>query len=410
IFNVLLSVITLCILFAFVIRYSGKWTALVALAVFSFHSECVVFGRMIFPYNLYMLLGFIVFFLSIEYLHRPERVFIFTASIMATFAIFSVYYAISIVVFLGVVIIYQRRWSHLVFLLIPCGALALFLLLNKIFHSPDFAEDFNALRQAARPGSFVFTLIHYREFFESNPLHIVGTLGLLFIPQRKIRWFSVLFVLLALYPVMRKADTIIKFVNYPVIPVLPFMAMGTGAVVVFLYTILRRSRIPLICLVMFLALIVIALSVIDIARDGKVRFSFEFPTPLEFAMVKNTDNAYKTADYVNKHTAKTDLVIASYNIWHLITARKSNLPISLAYKGVESDFFLYRISPRRFAYDPSLEKARYVILDFITEQMAKAPPGSIHYPEREAIENIKARWTKVAQFGEFQIFENPNYK
>ena len=161
---------------------------------------------------------------------------------------------------------------------------------------------------------------------------------------------------------------------------------------------------------MFLALIVIALSVIDIARDGKVRFSFEFSTPLEFAMVKNTDNAYKTADYVNKHTAKTDLVIASYNIWHLITARKSNLPISLAYKGVESDFFLYRISPRRFAYDPSLEKARYVILDFITEQMAKAPPGSIHYPEREAIENIKARWTKVAQFGEFQIFENPNYK
>lgn len=410
IFNLLLSMITLCILTTFMVRHTEKWSALVALVVFAFHPECVVFGRMIFPYNLYMMLGLIVFFLSIEYIRRSENLFIFTASIITAFALLSVYYAISIVIFLGAVIIYRRRWSHLWVLLIPCGALALFLFLNKILHSRDFVDDFNALRRAARAGSLGLTFLHYWEFFASNPLHIIGTIGLFFIPQRNLRWFSLLFVLLVLYPVMRKADTIIKYVNYPIIPILPFMAMGIGTLTFFLYNLLKRYRIPSICIAIFLGIIVIGLSFFDIGNDWKVRSTFEFPTPLRFAMVKNPENAYKTADYVNRQTTKRDLVIASYNIWHLIKACKSNIPISLAYKGIESDFFLYRISRERFAYDPSLEKAKFIILDFLTEQMEKAPRGSIHYPEREAIKNIKTRWEKVAEFGEFQVFKNPNYK
>jgi hypothetical protein len=148
----------------------------------------------------------------------------------------------------------------------------------------------------------------------------------------------------------------------------------------------------------------------DYERASMKGKSGNLATPLAFAMVKNPGNARLAAAALNPLIKPEDMVIASYNIWHLIDARTTNIPISLAYKGIESDFFLYTISHSRFNYDPSIDNANYAILDFLTDQMAQAPQESFHYPVRLEIERIKKEWQIIATFGEFTIYKNPKIK
>ena len=168
VFNVLLSLATLSILFYFLLRFLGLQYAAIGTLLFALHPDIVLFNRMIFPYNLYMLFGFMVFFLAVEYLSKPDLLVIVTASIVAGFAALTVYYAVSLAVIIGVVIIYRRRWRHLPVILIPPGFIAIFILGNLVMDVPGFKEDIAALQDAAAPGTLFQILGHYKDFFLSN--------------------------------------------------------------------------------------------------------------------------------------------------------------------------------------------------------------------------------------------------
>ncbi|MCX7766610.1 MAG: glycosyltransferase family 39 protein, partial [Candidatus Sumerlaeia bacterium] len=236
IFNVFLSLLTLIILFIFCWRHLGKIVALLSSGFFTLYHDIIVFNRMIFPYNLYMLFALIILFLVVEYLQRPESRFILTASIITAFAGITVYYALWLWFFLLIAIVWQRKLSHMIYLGIVPIPLLLFLSYHLLNNTPGFYEDFLALKKSASPGTLLQILSHYKDFFFINLLTIWGSIGLLFIASKKLRWLIIIFLFIVLSPVLFKADTIIKFVSYPVIPVLPILTIGMSS---FLFLFIR---------------------------------------------------------------------------------------------------------------------------------------------------------------------------
>lgn len=399
-FNVLLSLLTLVILFIFCWRHLGRITALLASGLFALYHDIIVFNRMIFPYNLYMLFALIIFFLVVEYLQRSESHFILTASIITAFAGITVYYAIWLGFFLLIAIVWQRKWSHLFYLGIVPVPLLLFLTYHILNNTPGFYEDFRALKNAARAGTLLQITSHYKDFFLISLLAAWGSIGLLFITSRKLRWLAILFLFIVISPVLFKADTIIKFVSYPVIPVLPILTIGMGS---FLLLFIRAFSGERLIMRLFSYLLVAGLFLFTILDSRE-------QTPLSFAMVRNPHHAYAMAEFVNTHIHTDELVLASYNVWHLLnTTRKADLPIALAFNGIESDFYLYKLSKSRFAYDTSVDRAKFAVLDFLTAQMMQAPPQTIHYPVRLAIEKIQTQWRLIWRRGEFRVYQNPAF-
>lgn len=407
IFNIILSLITLGLLLWFIERYLDRCSALLGGIIFTLHPDIIVFNRMIFPYNLYMLLGFIALFLAVEYIHTGRYVYILSTCIITTFALLTVYYALILVVLAGVAILYKRRLLHLPCLLIPIVTFALFFLYKHLQRESGFAEDFLALRRAAVSGSPLLMFQHYLDFFLMSTLTFLGTIGLFFISRPLIRRTIFLSLVIVLYPVMQKADTIIQYVNYPIIPIIPLLVIGEAALV--RYVIIARKRIagglkPATIVAGFLVVFMLMTGFWNNTSHG---FILNLTSPLRFAMIKNTDDARQAAKLINGETSEQELVVASYNIWHLLKCKKTNIPIALSYQGIQSDFFMYRLSHERFLYSPEIQGARFAIIDFISSQMAKAPPGSIHYPVREVVERIRSTWIKRQSFGEFIIYENP---
>lgn len=399
-FNVFLSLVTLLILFIFCWRHLGRMTALLSSGLFALYHDIIVFNRMIFPYNLYMLFALIIFFLVVEYMQRPDGRFILTASIISAFVGITAYYALWLSFFLLIAIVWQRKWSHLLYLGIVPIPLLLFLTYHILNNTPGFYEDFLALKNAARTGALLQIASHYKDFFFMNLLTKGGTIGLLFIASKKLRWLTIIYLFIVISPVLFKADTIIKFVSYPVIPVLPILTIGMSS---FLFLFIRAFSRERLIIRLFSYFLVAGLFVYNILDSRE-------QTPLTFAMVRNPHHAYAIAEFVNSHLRPDELVLASYNVWHLLnTTRKADLPIALAFNGIESDFYLYKLSESRFAYDPSVERAKFAILDFLTDQMAQAPPQTIHYPVRLAIEKIQTNWQLVWHTGEFRVFQNPAF-
>jgi len=381
-FNLILSMATLVLVYLFALRHLGSTAALLAAAVFAFEPHIVIFNRMIFPYNLYMLLGFTVFIFCIEYYERAESRFIIAVSVLCFFTVLTVYYAISLIFFIVLLIILKRQWRHLPYLLIPLSAFPLLFLVLNLSNVAGLREDLSALLKAAEPGSFLLILNHYTEFLQTASICFAGTVGLFLLRKNSIRWLSLLFMIIVLFPVMRKADTIIKYVSYPIIPVLPFLALGVAGIGTFITTYLRQKKYRVSIRATVVVLVLALLLLPDFFTRTEVGLHFKFHVPLSFALVQNPEDAGKAAEFVNRRTDRDDLVIASYNIWHLLHAKKSNIPMLLAYEGTQSDFFLYSLSESRFSYTPSLDNASYVICDFITSQMSRAPADPIHYPVR----------------------------
>ena len=408
-FNVALSLLTLSLLFCLAKRYIGKGHALAATAMCALQTDAVIFSRMILPYNLYMLLALLTLFLALEYYRQPRAILMLGAALAAALAALTVFYAVSLFMIMVPAIALRRRWKDLPLLLIPPAALGAFLLYQYINKVPGFTEDCRALLDMAQAGGVRTILRHYYEFLTISPFYLFGVLGIVFLPRKNLMpVFVLLACVIMLFPVMRKADTIIRFVIYPVTPLMPLLCLGFGSWVAILPKTLKapprlKALAQVLAVVVFLVFMFNGYEAVNLSA----RMPF-IPTPLTFAMVRNTEDARLAAAYVNELTEPGDLVVASYNVWHLLEARTTNIPISLAYHGVRSDFFMYDIAQSRFSYEPGVENADCIILDFITSQMARAAPGTLHYPVRCMVESITASWKRVARFGDYEIYVNPS--
>jgi hypothetical protein len=418
-----LGLATLLGIFFLCWRFLSRWHALLAGALFALNPQIVMFNRMGLPYNLYMFLGLLVLYCMLEYAERKNIPWLLLSVFFAALALVTAYYAVVLVVFAIVMVLATGKKIHLpwvALILIPLGIF--FLVASR---TPGFADDLAGLRHDAASGSPIETLRHYLEFFRSGPFYVMGVIGLCLLRRPLLRYTLLFLLLLMLHIVLRRADTMISFVTYPVIPVLPLLAIGEANLCMRFIDAARNSiaselpqrfisRIFPAPPEAWVKRVVTALIVLGVIGFLWIEFSdtrrsiyVRFDTPLQFGMVQNTGDAYRTAEFINTHASSDDLVLSTYSLWWLLKTRNANIPQALLKKGIHTDFYLSRLSPDRFLFDPSLEKARFVVEDSFTDQRMGSLPETPHYAIRTAIEYVRSKWKKVFEAGEYRVYENP---
>ena len=95
-------------------------------------------------------------------------------------------------------------------------------------------------------------------------------------------------------------------------------------------------------------------------------------------LIHDGDDARAAATWVNARVVPTDLVIASPAVTWLITARVADhlQATARALPGTAVAFYPATIAPTRWRFDPSVTRARYVILDRITDAWVASDPST----------------------------------
>ena len=240
-FNALLGVLSTLLLF-FLGYEAGRYGApfdppplyaeflgLLSALFYAIHPDAVLYNRMGLPYNLYLVEGILVAWFALRYLRIREFSWCLAACIVASFSLLTVYYSVVFIPFLFIAILWKGKRKH--FWALGCVPLPLliFLFFMASGKTPGFWEDLKALKQASGAGSLYVTLYHYHEFFQTGLTYFVGMMGLLLLRRKIAAGFLFLLFLFMIHIVLRRADTIIWLIHYPVIPLLPLVALGCAA-------------------------------------------------------------------------------------------------------------------------------------------------------------------------------------
>ncbi len=383
-------------------RRRGEFLGLLAAFFFAIHPDAVMYNRMGLPYNLYMIQVILTSLFALLYLRKRTFSWLLAACLTAASALITVYYAIAIIPFLLAVTLAVGKKHHLWALAVIPIPLVLFLGLMGLSHTPGFLEDWRAMRGAAASGSLYNLLSHYADFFQTGLSYIAGLAGLLLIRRKKAGLLIFLLAFLLLHIVLRKADTIIRFIHYPVIPLLPLVAVGCAALTLYFKDkILEGSPAGL-----FLIAVVLA----SWLALGQTRHGVHgrFVTTMEFGVSRNLQDTMQMGRFAASQVSQDDLVLASPTLWSLLPCHKADLAQSAAWNGEKASFYQYHFPPERFLFSPSLEHARLVILDHFTTQVEAAKDDDpIHGPVSRRIRKVRADWKRIYHLGEYEIFLNP---
>ena len=129
-----------------------------------------------------------------------------------------------------------------------------------------------------------------------------------------------------------------------------------------------------------------------------------FPTAIGFSLPRSTLQAHRVADWINARTGSGDLVLAMPQIAPLLDARSAELLEAVARDGQGTAFYPAGIDPTRFAYDPRLDAARFVVIDDFTRSWIKVYPR-----ERALVARAYRSWRVVYRRGEYMVLAPPGH-
>ena len=100
--------------------------------------------------------------------------------------------------------------------------------------------------------------------------------------------------------------------------------------------------------------------------------------PIDPWLIRDGDDARAAAAWVNAHVLPTDLVVASPVVTWLVAARVADhlQATARALPGTAVAFYPPVIAAARWRFDPSVQAARWVILDHVTDAWVAADPST----------------------------------
>jgi hypothetical protein len=161
----------------------------------------------------------------------------------------------------------------------------------------------------------------------------------------------------------------------------------------------------MVALVGSLALFLLLVSPWIISTALTFRDTTQGFTPRIDPVLINAQDARKTIAFVNRQVSEEDLVLASPALAWALDAQAADFQQSLAADGIATRHFPADIPPDRFAFDPSLSRAKYVVVDRIWRNW-----GAANMPEVAAMLAAVERWPAAFTSGEFTVFQNPEMK
>ncbi len=426
-------------------RVLGVEAALWAAAVYTVAPVMLENTRWGYSYGLLALVGLVVLWLGWEALTAADaargRRWLYAAAVVAGMAAYSDYVGVA---WIALVALVGMKWGWrpaLAALGIGAGVLALGLLALFAVSPGAFLADVVSTGGRAAGGNpliqVILLLLNYERFLTVDAWLLLGVAGLFLVRRTPTRGYLLGSVgLLAL--VVLKTRTVGPSLH-TVTPLLPLLALGAGvalaATVHALFTwsvgwlapldkwfarwrgasadaALARTRLSQ-ALSALLLFVVIGAPLAMAAASDAVGLAGTLATPQDPLLAAPADAA-AAQRYILAHARPGDLVLASPQIaWafdqpvgangQAMGIEGADITQTVAYGGQTAAFYPAGLPRYRWAYDVSLRRARYVVVDDLIR--ALAAPDQL--PALAPILAQAERWPVVFRSGQYVIYEQP---
>jgi len=139
---------------------------------------------------------------------------------------------------------------------------------------------------------------------------------------------------------------------------------------------------------------------LELARSaGAVATTFQ--TRFDWALVTDQSAARAAAQHVNTRVTSDDLVLISPHVAWLYRGRTADFFQAVAWTGQGVAFYPPRMAQSRFVFEPSVDAARYAVVDPFWLRWADASP-----PLAAITARILA-WPEELRVGEVSVRRNP---
>jgi hypothetical protein len=414
-FTAALGLVTVLLSYAVIRRAEGgsdhALPLLVALAM-AVYPTAVVYSRFGFTYNLLPPLILLVELGLWEAISNSRRGGLVLAALAIGLGIASdvMFAAVALPVVL-VVLAHNPRdvWWTLPLMVLPLSIYAGVMLLTD---PAAFLFDlrFTLDRVGGQPlAEQIHTIgLNARMMVEQDLWFAPAMIGLVMLRPKRLSRLSLLLFLLPLV-MMARTFPLYSLSRYYLIPLLPFVALGMAALVRYgvpaIFTLTSdlpgQWRWPGYALAALLAALLLSplLSTTGLLMQ---QVQTGFVTPID-PFLLNPHDSRLAADYVNAHSAPTDLVIASPGLAWRIQARTADFQMAVAAAGQDTPHVPGDLPPDRWVYDPRLEEARYVVVDNLWRSWAASDVPGV----AEMMETVTG-WEVAFQSGEIIVYRSPN--
>ncbi len=412
-----------------VVRRMSRDTALALLAALALaiYPQAILYSRFGFSYNLLTPLVLLAFLGLWEYLGTMQRRWLALAALAVGVGAVSDLLMLAFAAPLLIVILW-RRWRDVVWAAfltgLPFGAYAA-LSLAAAPQAFLFDFRFTLLRlNTLSPAQQLATLAdNTATLLTQDAWMAAGLIGLFMLHPSRLLRLSLLMFLLPLI-LLGRTVALYSLSAYYLIPLLPFVALGVAALIrcgaphvgrivndglsALFERLNQRVGAGLapaqlsIGAALIVGMIVATPFVISTARSvANVQSGFQ--TSIDDFLV-NPDDAREAAAFVNAHTRGDELVVASPALAWLFRANAADFQMAAAASGQSTVHVPDDLPSNRFAFDPRVPQARFVVMDKLWRNWA-----AVNIPAAaEMLRQVQA-WPLVLKAGEIEVYRNPAF-
>lgn len=239
--------------------------------------------------------------------------------------------------------------------------------------------------------TMAFAPVNNQTFFNGIPDYFLfGFIGLFLIKSNKTRNIILLFLAPQILLFLK-----IKRSDHMMIPFYPYLAFGLAVLLYLVYERVKSSE-KLRILSIPVALLLAAPFAVILCNDVS---AFILGQGIN---VERPEDRIQAADYVNRNTNATDIVIANCHTARFIKARVSEFAIAYVTDNRKFSYMDYTLGPERFTFNSSPRNAKFFIADEDLEELKKAEKYSNLVDVLTDLEN----WSCV-KIGRNYVYRNP---
>jgi hypothetical protein len=428
-FTALLGVVSVALLYGYVrVSRADRVLALLAALLLAIYPEAVIYARLGFMYNLLTPLALLSAIGLWHYLDRGRRGGLALAAGaigLGTTAVLSML----IFVLPLIVIVSARRWRDLVWSL-PLVALPAALYAASMLWTAPQAFIFDLRFTLTRLGTIpllqqpIAIAANVVTLLARGPWLLAALAGWFMLRPGRWQWFNLLFFVLPLIALGRTSWLLGGQGFYYLIPLLPWVALGaasllragtpaiwrsleSGSRALFARWQPRRAIGPPIQtraarVVAALAVITIVIAPLVLSTGFLIaQIQSRLPTVMDELLI-DPETARRAADFLNRETSETDLVIVSPGWAWLLHAHAADFQQAVAAEGHATPHFPGDIPPDRFAFDPRVAQAKFVAIDNAWRNWAAS-----RIPEVAVMMHQVEQWPLAWRAGDIAVYQNP---
>lgn len=393
--------------------------ALLSALMLAIYPQAVVYSRFGFSYNLLTPLVLLAGLGCWEYSNTARhRWLVLTASAIGLGGV-SDLWMFTLVAPLALVVL-KRNWRDLLWslglVLLPFGLYAAVMLATA---PQAFLFDLNftlfRLSKLSLPAQVRTLVTNYATLVFQDAWIALGLVGLFLLRPVRLQRLSLLLFLLPIL-ILGRTTALYSLGFYYMIPLLPFVGLGVAALLRYgvpyvwqsvhsTVAAISESRARLGNRAYFAAPLLLLIVATPFAAS--LAFTLEqvqtgFHTQIDPFLI-DPDHARLATEFVSRHAAPDDVVVASPTLAWLVEANVTDVQMATVVVGYAAPDLPTNIPTDRFDFDPDYRRARFVIVDNLWHNWAVwNVPGA-----PEVLREVQ-EWPLAFEAGEIKVYGKTN--